>query len=236
MSLASALLFESLEALYTRIHLHIKPSSDQPSFDISFYPFANANSVIRIREDKIEVRITDVLEKAPAPILESLAFILLCKLYRQPIPRSHLQRYRLYMNRKDVRVVLSQVRRERGRKYHRGPQGNVYDLIRMFEDLNFRFFHGLMARPDLGWSLRPSRTLLGHYDPCHHAIVISSILDRENVPALALEYVLYHEMLHLKHPAEHRGTRRCVHTREFREAEKKFPRLNEAKEMLRCLS
>ncbi len=83
------------------------------------------------------------------------------------------------------------------------PQGRLYDLDQMFEELNFRYFFGLMARPRLGWSPNASRTLLGHYDPSHNAIVLSRILDRSgHVPRLAVEYVLFHEMLHLKHPAE----------------------------------
>ncbi len=55
------------------------------------------------------------------------------------------------------------------------------------------------------------------------------------VPELALQYVMFHEMLHLRHPVEHNGARRRVHTREFRAAEKKFARLKEAKEMLKKL-
>ena len=42
-------------------------------------------------------------------------------------------------------------------------------------------------------------------------------------------------MLHLLHPVDHAGVRRRVHTREFKEAEKKFPRLKEAKEALKRL-
>ena len=92
-----------------------------------------------------------------------------------------------------------------------------------------------MARPSLGWSRRPSRTTLGHYDPSHNAIVISRLLDRAEVPRLAVEYVLFHEMLHLKHPVEHGGTRRRVHTKDFREHEKQFPDLARAKELLTTL-
>ena len=105
----------------------------------------------------------------------------------------------------------------------------------MFEELNFRYFHGLMARPVLGWSPFASRSMLGHYDPPHNAIVLSRILDRAETPRLAVEYVLFHEMLHLRHPAEHRGARRCVHTREFKEAEKQFEHLREATALLRKL-
>jgi predicted metal-dependent hydrolase len=105
----------------------------------------------------------------------------------------------------------------------------------MFEELNFRYFFGLMARPALGWSRQESRTMLGHYDPSHNAIVLSRVLDRAETPRLAVEYVLYHEMLHLRHPVEHEGARRCVHTRAFKDAEKQFERLREAKAMLRKL-
>jgi hypothetical protein len=93
----------------------------------------------------------------------------------------------------------------------------------------------MMARPDLGWTVRSSRTTLGHYDPSHHAIVLSSILDRPEVPRIAVEYVMFHEMLHLRYPVDHRGSRRCVHTPEFKAAEKEFPRLKEAREALKHL-
>jgi hypothetical protein len=105
----------------------------------------------------------------------------------------------------------------------------------MFEELNFRYFHGLMARPLVGWSSQASRTLLGHYDSSHNAIVLSRILDRPEVPRLAVEYVLFHEMLHLRHPVEHHGARRCVHTQTFKNAERQFENLREAKAFLRRL-
>jgi hypothetical protein len=130
---------------------------------------------------------------------------------------------------------MQRIKRERGRKHISDPQGNCYNLVELFEDINFRFFGGLMARPDLGWTRRVSRTTLGHYDPSHHAIVLSSILDRPAVPRIAVEYVMFHEMLHLRHPVEHKGARRCVHTPEFKLAEKEFPHLKEAREALKHL-
>jgi hypothetical protein len=46
---------------------------------------------------------------------------------------------------------------------------------------------------------------------------------------------MFHEMLHLRYPVEHSGARRRIHTREFRQAEKQFARLKEAKEILKKL-
>ena len=125
--------------------------------------------------------------------------------------------------------------RDRGRKRIKEPEGEHYNLVQIFDELNFQYLFGLMARPTLGWSQQPSRTMLGHYDPSHHTIVLSRILDREDVPRLAVEYVMYHEMLHLRHPVEHQGSRRCVHTAGFKAEEKQCSQLKEAKKLLKAL-
>src|SRR5438309_782700 len=183
----STLFFESPEEIYARVFRTLKPRTPLPQIRLEYCKFANANSFIRLDNGALEVRITDLLRDAPAPVTEALAWILLSKLYRKPVPAACSHRYRLYLNRRDVRTELQRLRRERGRKQLREPRGHAWDLVEIFEDLNARFFGGMMARPDLGWSVRPSRTTLGHYDPSHHAIVLSSIMDRPTVPKLAVE-------------------------------------------------
>ena len=115
------------------------------------------------------------------------------------------------------------------------PKGIVYHLEEIFEDLNRRFFHGLLARPQMTWSQLRSRRSLAHYDPAHNAIVVSRIFDHPLVPRCAMEYIVYHEMLHLKHPVKLRGSRRCVHGKEFQAEEKLFPHLHQAKAFLKTL-
>ena len=140
------------------------------------------------------------------------------------------------MNRRDVRRSLHLVRQIRGRKVLPGPKGETCDLEAVFEELNQRYFDGLLARPALSWSPRPSRSMLGHYDPSHNAIIVSRLLDSPRVPRLAAEYVMFHEMLHLRFPVEHRGARRRVHTSEFRQAERAFARLAEARLVLKRMA
>ncbi len=221
--------------IYQRVFRQMRPRTPLPDIRIEFKRYANANAQVHWENGVLRVRLADTLEGAPDDVLEALAEILLSKLFRKPVPRTSNERYRRYLNRRDVRRGLDLVRQIRGRKQVEHPHGNAYDLEQMFEDLNFRYFFGLMAQPRLGWSPNASRTLLGHYDPSHNAIVLSRILDRPEIPRIAVEYVLYHEMLHLKHPAEHRGARRCVHTREFKEAEQRFEFFKEAQTILKKL-
>jgi len=231
----SALLFESPAEIYARVFRELRPATRPPEIQVEFCRFANANSFVRIENNRLRVRITDLLEAAPAPIMEALAYLLLCKLFRQPVPRIYRYRYRLYLNRREVRRSVHLVRRIRGRKLLSGPQGAHHHLEEIFEDLNSRHFNGLLARPILSWSRRASRSILGHYDPPHNTIIISRLLDSATVPRLATEYVLFHEMLHLRFPAEHKSSRRRVHTKEFREAERDFGLLQEAKQLIRSL-
>lgn len=233
--LQTAIFFETPAEIIARVFHDLKPRTPVPAIRVKFCKFANANSSVRWDESGLQFRITDVLEGAPSAILESLAYILLCKLVRKPAPRTHAERYRRYLNRKEMRRSLQLVKQTRGRKFVSGPQGAAYDLQEIFEELNHAHFHGLMAQPLLGWSRRPSRGILGHYDPSHNAIILSRLLDNREIPKIAVEYVMFHEMLHLRFPVEHRGARRCVHTREFKEAERQFPSLEQAKQTLKAV-
>lgn len=223
---------ETLAELYGRVFSLLRPRTPAPSPEVDFGRFANVNNFIEWKDNRLIVRISDILLPAPESVHEALAWILVGKLLRKPVPPVHSHRYRQYLNRRDVTGIVEKVRRDRGQKRYLHPDGKHYNLVEIFENQNARFFWGLMARPDLGWSLKPSYTILGHYDSAHHAIVLSSLLDRADVPALAVDYVMYHEMLHLRHPVERRGARRCVHTAEFREAEERFPEIDEAKKLI----
>ncbi len=234
-NVASSLFFESTQDLFRRVHREIRPRTAIPEIEVEYKRFANANSDVRLQDGAIRVRISDLLEGAPAPVIEALAHILLGKLYRRPAARQYLHRYRLYLNRKDVRRRIGEVRQTRGRKAHAGAEGAVHNLELIFEELNQKFFGGMMARPELGWSHVRSRTRLGHFDPSHNTIMISRIFDDARTPRLALEYVMYHEMLHLHYPVDHSGSRRCVHTPEFKAHEKLFPQFREAKALLKKL-
>lgn len=221
--------------IFQETYRELRPRAPIPDIEVRFYPFANINNTIRLRNNQLKVRLSDLLEGAPEHVLKAIAHILLAKLYRKEVEPQHARRYRRYTNSKKLTEKAHLVRQMRGRKRILGTQGSTYDLEEIFEDLNRRFFFGLMARPQLTWSDSLSRRLLGHYDPAHNAIVISKIFDSPHIPRYAIEYLLYHEMLHLKHPVKLRGSRRCVHGAEFQAEEKLFPELDQALEFLKRL-
>ncbi len=213
----------------------LRPRAPMPKFDVRFYPFTGVNTTIRLREGNALVRLSDMLEGAPASVVRAIAHILLAKLYRKPIEAGHANRYRRHLGSEAVTRRAEQVRRTRGRKNILTARGRYYDLEEVFDHLNRQFFNGLLGRPVLTWSAHAARRMLGHYDAAHNTIVVSRVFDRADTPRYAIEYLLFHEMLHLKHPVQIRGGRRCVHSREFQRDEKMFPDLEKVKDYLKRL-
>ena len=224
---------ERLLQIFQECYRELRPRAPIPELKVEFFAFANINNTIRLRQGKLLVRLSDLLEGAPEAVLRSIAHILLAKMYRKPIEREHATRYRRYVASHAIRRKAHLVRQMRGRKRIVTAQGRTYDLDSIFEELNSRFFYGLLARPQMTWSRDHARNSLGHYDPAHNAIVVSRVFDHPRVPRHAVEYIVYHEMLHLKHPVKLRGSRRCVHSAEFQAEEKLFPQLEKAKRFLR---
>jgi hypothetical protein len=221
--------------IFQESYRDLRPEGSLPPLKIEFFAFANVNNTVRLRDGELLVRLSDLLEGSPETVLRAIAHILLAKMYRKPIDRGHAARYRKYVASHEIVQKAHLVRQMRGRKLLRSPRGYFYDLDAIFEDLNTRFFHGLLARPRMSWSPTRTRRILGHYDPAHNAIIISCIFDHFAVPRCAVEYIVYHEMLHLKHPVKLRGSRRCVHSAEFQAEEKLFPQLAEANAFLKRL-
>lgn len=225
-----------LVPLFEQAYRDLRPRAEMPAFEARFYPFSNINNTIRLRDGRVLARISDLLQGAPDDVLYALAHILVAKLYRKPIERRMSRRYREYVTGKAIRGRAEQIRQLRGRKRIASPVGHVYDLDAIFDELNTRFFFGLLGRPRMTWSGQHARNLLGHYDPAHNAIVISRVFDHPRIPRYVVEYIVYHEMLHLLYPVTTRQGRRCVHPKAFLDREKsEFPDYDRAVRFLKTL-
>jgi predicted metal-dependent hydrolase len=200
----------------------------KPVVEASFYPYAGLSSTIRLRQGRVYVRVSDLLRHSPREVLYALACILVSKLYRLKVSKEHERTYRQHTLNPSILGASEDARRKRGYKITTTPRGKVYDLESLFDELNERYFAGTLARPKISWSARRARRVLGHHDHIHGAIIISRLLDSPRIPRFVLEYVLFHEMLHIKHPARVVGDRTIYHSRDFRKDERRFGRYEEA--------
>ena len=203
-----------------------------PPIDVRFYPYAGLHHTIRLRSGNVHVRLSDICKACPPEVMRALAFVLVARLLGRRVPVTHERTYRKYSMTPDVMRSSDIARRHRGRKMISSAQGNAYDLDRMFAKLNRRYFEGELPKPSITWSQRRTRSILGHHDRVHETITISKSLDSSQVPEWFVEYILYHEMMHIKHAAKIINGRRYYHTAAFRVDEKRFSKYEEAQAWL----
>src|SRR5262249_9473773 len=138
--------------------------------------------------------------------------------------------YRSFILEDDIQARARVARNGRCRQTRvRGSQGWYLELGAMFDRLNRQYFAGAIPKPRLSWSAKRTRCILGRFDATQNTILISRVFDSPDIPVYVCEYVLYHEMLHVKHQSQIHDARLVVHTPEFRAEEKRFLRFHDAK-------
>ena len=200
--------------------------------EVRFYPYAGVHHTIRVRNGRVYVRVSDIFKNAPLNVHRALAFILVAKLLGKQTPDVHERVYRDFAYTPQMLRASDIARRRRGRKLISSSKGRVYDLDKLFARVNHRYFDDSIEKPTLTWSQRRTRRILGHHDAVHDTIVISKTLDASDVPEWFVEYILYHEMLHIKHPARIINGRRYYHTNAFRADEQRYPHYEAAQDWL----
>jgi Protein of unknown function DUF45 len=219
-------------ALFQRMFTCLGCDGRPPRFRVEFYPYASLTLTIRRREEVVYVRFSDLLRRASVPVLEAAAALLLCRVYRRRAPASLVEPYLEYARSDRTRSRMNRMRLHRVRPRHNGAQGRHFHLGKLFDRLNAKYFAGELQRPHIGWSLRAWRRQFGCYDPGPNQILLNRQLDNARVPQCAVEYVLFHEMLHVKHPTRRSGCSMVSHSREFREEEKRFAEFDRARNIL----
>ena len=211
---------------------HLGNNRGIPVIDVRFYPYAGLRHTIRVRSGQVYVRLSDICKNSSPEVLRALAFVLVARLLGKKVPAVHERTYRDYSLAPEVMRSSDLARRGRGRKMISSAKGSVYDLDKMFSKLNRRYFDSTLEKPALTWSQRKTRSILGHHDRVYETITISKSLDSSQVPDWFVEYILYHEMLHIKPMARMINGRRYYHTTAFRLDERRFTRYEDAQRWL----
>ena len=121
------------------------------------------------------------------------------------------------------------------RQFNLSHEGEHFDLQRLFDQLNERYFRGRLRNYEVKWGRRRKNRpkeyfVFGTIQEEDRVIRINPLLDQPFVPVWFLRYILYHEMLHSVVPDEAlTGGRRRVHTEEFNRREQQFPNYRRAR-------
>jgi hypothetical protein len=115
-------------------------------------------------------------------------------------------------------------------------QGVHHDLAASFDRVNAAYFGGSLSRPRLVWSQTFAARKLGHYEQARDTVVVNVVLDKRTVPDYALDYLVYHELLHKQMGVVWKSSRMAAHTREFVERERRFQQYEQAKAILRKIA
>jgi len=224
--------FPGADRIFHRIFTRLGCQGRPPQFVVELYPYANLAHTMRLRQETAHVRLSDILRDAPVAVIEAAAAILLAQMYRRRLPSGLRDLYRQFALAHSTRRHIARVRRKRARRIAHNPCGTAHDLEPMFAALNVEYFEGNLRRPRLGWSTRPWRSQYGCFDPSLDQIVMNNRLDRADVPSYAVELILYHEMLHVKHPLRAAACGLQAHSAEFRSEEKRFKHYDRARKFL----
>ena len=114
------------------------------------------------------------------------------------------------------------IRLQRSKNISGSTAGKVRDLG---DSLDRLMEMGLVKESDLDgayytWTSRPNYRKVGECDILFRTVTISCALDSEKIPEKVLDYVVYHETIHLR-----RGYRpgETAHGRKFKELEDLYP-------------
>ncbi len=196
--------------------------------NVSFYPYTCLKSTIKIERDFIRIRVSDILQDAPQEVLEALIHILYYRAFKWSPPKEHIDHYNEYVDSVDIDAKHALARIKRTRKQLIGPVGKYHNLNRSFTYVNKTYFQHGLEKPNLSWSPNPSRHQLGYHDAHLNLVVVSRWLDRKHVPSFLVDYIMYHELLHIVVPPQRVNGKRIVHSKEFKRREQQFMHYEEA--------
>src|ERR1700741_83945 len=80
------------QPMFTRLGCDGRP----PRFRVEFYPYSSLTLTIRRREEVVYVRFSELLRRAPLPVLEAAAALLLSRVYRRKAPAPLVNPYLEY--------------------------------------------------------------------------------------------------------------------------------------------
>lgn len=182
------------------------------------------------REDGTHITANEGFIGAPRPVIKALVYTALSN--KKGDVAADVKAYARSEVFEEVTVALELTTAE----LSDNTQGQHVDLAAVFDRVNATYFGGTLPRPHLTWNRTLTHRKFGHYQFTTDTVMISVSLDDAQVPSYAVDFVMYHELLHKQLGVKVVNGRRYAHTPAFREAERAFARYDDAQKALARLS
>lgn len=183
-----------------------------------------ATSMLSVRDtgDGIAVRLHRIFLSADKAVLDEIASFI----RKRKGPTPHFRKF--------IQANRNLLPAPRSKKVTLKTQGNYFNLHEIYDSLNKQYFNENVSAV-ITWGRRRAghavrKRTLGSYHEETNTIRINPVLDSRRVPRYVIECVVYHEMLHAAIGTEHINGQRRVHTKKFKQEEKKYPYYEKALE------
>lgn len=168
---------------------------------------------VRKRGNQLEFHFCNKWKNIDESIVTGLIQELFCKLFNDPKESINIDLYNRFVQNLHLSI----------------PKTQSHPLLEAsFQRNNAQYFENRLEQPNLVIG-QPSRTKLGSYDFKTDTITISSLFVEH---PRAMDYIMYHEMLHKDLKYVDRPGRNVHHSAEFRRREKLFENSEEMERLL----
>jgi len=180
--------------------------------------------------DSVEIKISDYLIDAPDEVLADFSGTIV-----QTIAGVRPVYGRTYLDWVCSDEFINSKRKiylGRSRNLTGSPKGNERDLLESLD----RLLDSELLDPSaidnsfISWTRKSNIRKMGFCSPMMRVVGISSIMDDVSVPESVLDYVVYHEALHL---AQGYRPGKRAHNQTFKEEERKYPGREKADDYLK---
>lgn len=199
--------------------------------DLSFKATKEVSISWRVKGKRASIVLSDYLEDAPSVVKLELCESVLLRIRGK---RGDMPAYAAWVSEDGFTEKNRGTYLKRSKNLARTDAGtyrNLTDSLDRLLDL------GLVNPSDISdsyftWTARPNYSRVGYCSPMMRVVAVSCSLDSPDVPEKVLDYVVYHETLHLR-----QGFRPFSrsHDRQFRMLEREYPDIEGCNAFLRSM-